>query len=146
MISSFLVSLVIWLLNKSGAGISSHAALLITVSITTLCWVLTAFLGPGTSRVALIEFCRKVNPPGPGWSRIRREAGLPETAAGPEGDSIPLALLGWTSGCAFIWSGLFTVGNFLYGRTGMGIVLLLLMGGSGAVLTRVVKRLWKRPG
>ena len=62
---------------------------------------------------------------GPGWTRIRKEAGISDKDAATGGQNIPLALLGWFAGCATIWSALFTVGNFLYGRT---LVALLLLG------------------
>ena len=101
---------------KGGTHFSSHVSLLITVAATTICWVATAYLGPATDRAVLVEFYKKVRPFGPGWERIRREAGVTATAAAADGESIPRALLGWVAGCATIWSALFSVGNFLYGR------------------------------
>ena len=75
MTSSLAISLVLLVLNRNGAGISSHAALIFTVAATTICWVLTAFYGPATDRSVLITFYRSIRPPGPGWAPIRREAG-----------------------------------------------------------------------
>src|SRR6476661_931604 len=46
MLSSFIVSVVLFILNKNGANIPGDHALLITVATTTVCWVATAFLGP----------------------------------------------------------------------------------------------------
>ena len=47
--------------------------------------------GPQTDRDVLIRFCRMVRPFGPGWTEIRRAAGLPaDDRASP--DNIPLAL------------------------------------------------------
>ena len=57
-------------------------------------------------------------------------------------DNIPLALIGWVSGCTVIWSSLFTVGNFLYGRTGTAWFLLAVFVVAGLVLIRVINRLW----
>jgi solute:Na+ symporter, SSS family len=42
-----------------------------------------------------------------------------------------------------IWSGLFLVGNFLYGRMGYAIGIGTAFVVSAAVLIRVVNRLWK---
>ncbi len=53
-----------------------------------------------------------------------------------------MALLGWVAGCTAIWSALFTVGNFLYGRTSEALFLLAVFAVSGFVLLRVVQRLW----
>ena len=63
--------------------------------------------------------------------------------ASEPGDSFPLALLGWVSGCIMIWSALFTVGNFLYGRNEYGFGLLAVFLISSAVLIGVVRRIWK---
>ena len=41
-----------------------------------------------------------------------------------------------------IWSALFTVGNFLYGRTNMALGLLAVFLASGVALLYVVNRLW----
>ncbi len=142
MVSSFAVSIVILILNKNGAGISSHAALLITIGVTTVCWVSTALWGPQTDRETLIAFYRKVRPFGPGWVQVRREAGLTASDLAGQRDNIPLALLGWAAGCAVIWSALFTVGNFLYGRTGYAWGLLGVFLVSGLGLLYVISRLW----
>ena len=55
----------------------------------------------------------------------------------------PMALLGWFAGCITIWAGLFTVGNFLYGRTGYAVGLLAVFTVSSAALIWVINRLWK---
>ncbi len=142
MVSSFAVSLGLLVLARSGVHLSTHVALLITVAVTTVCWLLTAYLGPDTDRAVLVAFYRTVRPFGPGWARIRDEAGIPPDALRTEGDNIPLALLGWVAGCVTIWSSLFTVGNLLYGRTGYAVALLATFLVSGSALLYVVNRLW----
>jgi hypothetical protein len=144
MVSSFLVSVALLILNRNGAGISTHAALLITVAFTSVCWILTAFLGPETDRKTLISFYQKVRPFGPGWKLIRRQAGVTDREAAASHENIPMALLGWFAGCTMIWSALFTVGNFLYGRTHMALFLLSVFVVSGGVLLRVINRLWAK--
>jgi len=105
----------------------------------------TAFISPQTDRQVLISFYRKVQPFGPGWRSIREEAGISaqEAAAYAKQDNIPMAMIGWVSGCSVIWSGLFTVGNFLYGRTGYTLILAGVFLISSIALIAVVKRLWK---
>ena len=143
MISSFGISLVLLLLKRQFHwDISTHHALLITIAVTTVCWVLTAFFGPQTDRKTLIDFYKKVRPFGPGWKRIREEVGLPASEAAATHENIPLALLGWTAGCAVIWSSLFMVGNFLYGRMAQAGLLLAVFVVSGLVLLRVINQLW----
>jgi hypothetical protein len=143
MVSSFGISLVLLILKTQfGVEFSTHYALLATIAVTTICWVLTAFLGPHTDRKVLIEFYRKVRPFGPGWRAVREEAGISKQEAAATHENIPLALLGWTAGCAAIWSSLFTVGNFLYGRIGLALVLLGVFMVSGLLLIYVINQLW----
>jgi Na+/proline symporter len=142
MVSSFLVSLALLILAKNGVHFSTHVALVATVAFTTVCWVTTAYVGPQTDRDVLVEFYKKVRPFGPGWTHIREEAGLGADTARTVGDNIPLALLGWVTGCTVIWSALFTVGNFLYGRMGYALSLLGVFVVSGLILLRVIQRLW----
>lgn len=146
MVSSFLVSLALLVARKQfGLELSTHVALILTVAITTVCWVATAYLAPATDRQTLIEFYRRVRPFGPGWRRIREAAGISEAEAAATHENIPLALVGWTAGCIVIWSSLFTVGAFLYGNLAQGTALLALFLGSGWVLLRVIRQLWGAP-
>jgi hypothetical protein len=142
MISSFAVSVVLFVLRKNGDVIPVHHALIITVAVTTVCWILTALLGPQTKASTLAEFYKKIRPFGPGWAYVRRQAGIPESGAAAGHENFPLALLGWTAGVAVIWSALFTIGNFLYGRIGYCLFLLGIFVASGAVLLWVINRLW----
>jgi SSS family solute:Na+ symporter len=145
MVSSFVVSVLFLILEKQHVySIPTAQRLLLTVAVTTVCWVLAAYLAPQTDRETLIAFYRKVHPVGPGWKDIRREAGLSEASV-ERADNIPLALLGWVAGCTMIWSSLFSVGNFLYGRTPYALALLAVFAVSGFVLLRVVNRLWSSP-
>jgi Na+/proline symporter len=143
MISSFLVSLVLLILARNGMPIGTAQGLIITIAVTTICWIVTAYVGPRTDEKVLVEFCRKVRPFGPGWTPVRLKAGLTEADVAVATDNIPLALVGWLSGCAMIWSALFTVGNFLYGRTGYALGLMAVFLVSGGIVTHVVKRLWR---
>ena len=143
MISSFLVSVVFLVLEKQHIYSTPGAVrLMLTVIVTTICWMLAAYLAPQTDRRTLIEFYRKVHPAGPGWEPIRREAGISKAEVAKTGDSIPLALVGWVAGCTVIWSSLFTVGNFLYGRTGYALALAAVFVISGLILLRVINTLW----
>jgi Na+/proline symporter len=146
MITSFAVSLTLLILHQRNVvDFSTHEDLLITIGITTVCWLAAAFLAPQTDQETLIAFYRKVHPFGPGWRPIQLVAGISDAEAAQMArhENIPLALLGWTSGCAVIWSSLFTVGNFLYGRYGYATILLAVFLLSGIVLVGVINRLWK---
>jgi Na+/proline symporter len=143
MVSSFAISLGFLVAEKGGFHLASFTKLIVTILFTTACWLLAAYVAPGTDQETLRAFYRKVKPFGPGWRRFREAEGL---AAEPTtGENIPLALLGWVAGCATIWSSLFAVGNLLYGRTGYALLCLAVFAVAGFALMRVVARLWQAP-
>ena len=142
MVSSFVVSLILLFLNRNGIPISTHIGLLVTVICTTICWVTTAYCGPETDRATLIAFYKKIRPFGPGWRRIRQEAGLSDERPGASAQNIPMALLGWFAGCTMIWSALFAVGNVLYARYDLAITLSVVFAVSASAVIYVVNRLW----
>jgi SSS family solute:Na+ symporter len=142
MVSSFVISTAFLVMARAGILLPSHQKLVFTVIFTSICWIATAYLGPQTDRETLVAFYKKVKPFGPGWRAFRDAAGLttePVTA----GENIPMALLGWVCGCATIWSSLFAIGNFLYGRMGYAAICAAVFVGSGFVLMRIVGRLWE---
>jgi Na+/proline symporter len=140
MLSSFVVSMVFLILTKTGVEIPAALQLVITVAITTVCWITTAYIGPQNDERTLIEFYRKVRPFGPGWNWVRAKVG---DTVEPDAENFPLALLGWLTGCVMIWSALFTVGNFLYGRMNYAFGLFAVFAVSAVILIRVVRRLWR---
>ncbi|MBM3861279.1 MAG: Na+:solute symporter [Verrucomicrobia bacterium] len=144
MVSSFAISVVFFVFEKQGGPVfSTDQKLLLTVAFTTLCWVATAYLGPATDPATLVEFYRRVRPPGPGWTAVRRLAGLDTAGEAAPGDNIPLALAGWTLGCAVIWAALFAVGSFCYGRIGTALALTAVFAVTGIGLLWVLRQLWK---
>jgi Na+/proline symporter len=152
MVSSFLVSVAFLVLKKIGivsiGGLdvaSGHMQLLLTVAITTICWVLAAYLAPQTDHKTLVEFYKRVRPAGPGWNHVKRLAGITDEA-GVQRDNIPLALIGWMTGCSCIWSGLFAMGSYLYGNIQQTLVLGAVFIVSGGALVAVVNQLWSSSG
>jgi solute:Na+ symporter, SSS family len=83
-----------------------------------------------------------VRPSGPGWAPIRAASGLSDAEARVTADNIPLALLGWVVGSAMIWSSLFTVGNYLYGRYDYALMMGAVFVVSGSLLLYVIRQLW----
>ena len=140
MTSSLVVSIALLILARNGYPMSAHAGLLITVVITTICWVAAAYLGPETDRATLERFYRTVRPFGPGWERVRVDAGIADEAR--DEDNIPQALLGWFAGCAAIWSGLFLIGSILYGRWTQAALIAVVLLLSGSTLMWVMRHLW----
>ena len=146
MASSFLVSLALLVLAKNGVHFSTHIALVVTIArhdaqlgrdgVPRDLRPTAACSSTSTRR------CGRSARAGPA---VREQAGLGDDPARTAGDNIPLALLGWVTGCATIWSALFTVGNVLYGRVGTALVCLTVFVVAGTALVRVVGRLWQAP-
>ena len=143
MVMSLVTSLAVPLLMPDD-GFATRT--IVQVAITTLAWLITAYVGPETDRATLISFYRKVKPVGPGWTDIRAEAGVTDAEVAQE-NRIGSALLGWISGCVVIWSSLFAIGNFLYSsgdptRLKMAWILTAVFAVSGYVLLKVTQQLW----
>jgi SSS family solute:Na+ symporter len=122
MISSFGISVVFLVLAKTGVIFPAAQQLILTIAITTVCWVATAYLGPQTDPKVLAAFFDKVR---------------------PGAENFRLALVGWVAGCAMIWSALFTVGNVLYGRYDYAAALGAVFIVTGITVIQVVRRLWQ---
>jgi Na+/proline symporter len=180
MASSLVVTVVFFVLGKMGHHYPFAPTLLLEVGITTICWLITAYVTPATDSLTLMKFYSLVHPAGPGWKKVRRDivdilgsdratAPAAEVRAGqvldyeagegappatehlteirlPSGrsDHMGMATLGWISGCITIWSSLFAIGNFLYGRNTSGIELTGAFVVSGGVLLWVISHLWDK--
>ncbi len=142
MISSFTITAVFFIMKKRHHGLEFAPSVLYSVAFTTACWLITAFVTAPTSRERLTTFYKKVHPAGPGWTKIRKEAGVSAAEAALHSDHMGKATIGWVSGCAVIWSSLFAIGNFLYGRMQLALVLSAVFVVSGVVLIYIVNTLW----
>ncbi|MGC3957771.1 MAG: hypothetical protein QM813_07435 [Verrucomicrobiota bacterium] len=146
MISSFTISVVFFVMKKAGHPLPFAETVIGSVAFTTICWLVTAFVSAPTSREQLIAFYTKVRPSGPGWGKVRRELEAAGSAPKQPGDHMGLATLGWLAGCLVIWSSLFAIGNFLYGRLNYAFGLAALFVVSGIVLLYVIRSLWDHEG
>ena len=139
MLCSFVVSLGFFGAAKLGHPVDSIVVLLTTIGVTTVVWLSVTFLTPPVESGVLAAFYEKVRPAGPGWTRIRREHGLP---ASP--DSMTLALAGWVMGLAAVYGGLFATGAFVYGRTAQGVLWSAIAAAAVAGLFAAGRHLWAR--
>ena len=144
MVSSFGISMVFFVMKMNGQALPFAQTVLVSVTFTTICWLVTAFVTPPSDRERLIAFYKKVHPSGPGWTKVREEAGVSLAEAARHGDHMGKATIGWVAGCATIWSSLFAIGNFLYGRTETAVVLTAVFVVSGLVLLYVINTLWDK--
>ena len=142
MVSSFLVALGFFVARKQGIVFGEHTPLLATVATTTVMWIAVTLLTRPANRETLVAFYRKVRPAGPGWGPVVAEAGV----AGGSPDSMAQSLLGWVMGCALVYSALFGSGSALYGHWPQAAMWLVVFVVSGAVLLRLLPRMWAGSG
>jgi hypothetical protein len=116
--------------NSLATNIIDHNTmrLLIAVGVTTIVWIVTTLVTKPEKKETLEEFYKLTKPGGPGWKKVVTTA-LNEgrNIAGNEFHKqweMPLQLLMVFIGTIIIYASLFAIGNFVYGNTGQGFILL----------------------
>ena len=111
----------------------------IVVLITTFIWVLVTFLTQPESKEVLRNFYQKIQPGGPGWSKVIEDAKSDniDIVNDKEGWSVPSGILAMLLGCVFIYSCLFATGYWIYGETTLAISITATALISGYLLKRV---------
>ena len=116
------------LFSESGI-LPSYYKFPMVVLFTTVVWLLvTLFTNPDSSET-LINFCKKTNPGGPGWKKIKNEALKKNIVFNDElekGWSVPLGIICMMLGCFAVYSILFSTGYFIYGEINNGITFLVI--------------------
>jgi Na+/proline symporter len=130
-------SMGLFIARKGGLELSSHAALVWSVALTTVVWVTVTFATPPTDTETLRRFYRKVRPAGRGWTRV-----VGDDAVSSGNDGLSLAVLGWVLGCTFVYATLFGTGALLYGQSLQGALCLAVATGAGLGLVQVVPKIW----
>jgi SSS family solute:Na+ symporter len=138
MAASFSIALGLLIARKNGLELSSEAALVWSVALTTVVWVAVTFLTPPTDVETLRRFHRTVRPAGRGWRKVVGDDGVASST-----DRLSLAFLGWVLGCTFVYAALFGTGALLYGQTVQGALCWVAAAGSGIGLAVVVPRVWR---
>jgi len=131
MISAFIVSVTLQTAGKldSDKPVDFAWIMIITVTITTVVWLLATFLTKPEPDEVLKAFYRRTYPSRFGWKRIA--AMVPEVKA--PGDGM-WNLLDWICGCVFIYCTLFGVGKIILGHLAMGMGMLVAGFAAAAVV------------
>ena len=86
------------------------------VLFTSVVWLVVTFLTKPDTTETLINFCKKTNPGGPGWEKIKSEALKKNINFNKENNnetwSVPIGIICMLSGCFAIYSILFSTGYF----------------------------------
>ncbi len=137
MASSFVLAVIVFLLERQGAAWPSHVTLVVTVALTTAVWVAATYLAPPTDAATLESFYRLARPAGPGWAAVRaRCGGLPAS------DTLSTAFAAWLAGCVVVYGALFGVGHLLLGHSTSAAVGLGLCVIAAVSLRRLWMQLW----
>ena len=106
---------------------------LCTTGVTTLVWLLVTLLTPTEPQKTLVDFYNRVRPDVRGWGPVARASGATEMTR-----DLGKNLASWLTGCIFVYSALFSIGQFCFGRMGPGIFLGLVCAASGVALYRLM--------
>ena len=102
--------------------------LLIAVSLTSIIWIIATFITKPENHEVLRAFYKLTRPGGPGWKKIIRDAEKDGDIINKEDLGkpweMPTQILLVFIGCIVIYSSLFAIGNFVYGKTLYGFILL----------------------
>ena len=111
----------------------------IIVLVTTVIWVLVTYLTQPESNAVLRDFYQKIQPGGPGWSKVIQDAKSEniDIVNDKEGWSVPSGIIAMLLGCVLIYSSLFATGYWIYGETTLAISITITAIVSGFLLKRV---------
>jgi Na+/proline symporter len=119
--------------------------LVIGIVITTIGWILVTYLTPPVATATLRSFYRRVQPGGPGWKRVVREARAAGDAVDTEqGWDVPVGIVCMMLGCLAVWGALFGIGSLLYGQALVATVLLIVAAAATGGIMKLVGRIRMR--
>jgi Na+/proline symporter len=108
---------------------------LCTTGVTTLVWLVVTFLTPAEPDSTLVEFYKKVCPDVRGWRPIATLSGIAEKT-----EDLGKNLASWLIGVVFVYTALFSIGQFCFGRTAYGAILGLVSVACGVALYRLMPK------
>jgi solute:Na+ symporter, SSS family len=108
---------------------------LCTTGVTTLVWLLVTLLTPAEPAQTLADFYRRVRPDARGWRPIARVSGIEEIT-----QDLGKNLISWLTGCIFVYTALFCIGQLCFGRMTSALLLGLVCAASGVALYRLMPK------
>ena len=115
------------------------------VIVTTAIWLTATFMTQPESKETLRSFYKRIQPGGPGWSKVVDEAIADGETIKNEGEkwSVPQGITAMLLGCVLIYTIMFATGYWIYGRTMPAIVLTGIALVSGFLLIKAWGRMKK---
>lgn len=119
------------------------AELPLIMIITTIIWVVATFMTPPESNEVLQNFYRRIQPGGPGWTKVVEEAEKEKVTivTSDKKWSVPSGIAAMLLGVVLIYSIMFATGYWIYGRTISAMVLTGIAIVSGFLLIKAWGRI-----
>jgi Na+/proline symporter len=141
MVSSLIIAIYLTFIHDQLEIISLFAwqKTIIGAALTTVIWILATYITPQTKFDTLMKFCKLIKPGGPGWKYIREQM----VAQGIESKEevgtwkVPLEILAAAIGCFTVFSTLFGVGYWIYGRYSWAVFLSIAAMSGIIILFRI---------
>ncbi|GLR18356.1 sodium:solute symporter family protein [Portibacter lacus] len=109
-------------------GLTDWQTLVVGSLITTLVWIVSAYLTRPTKMETLISFYQKIRPGGNGWKKVIDEAKKRNIVMPTDTGNLALELVCVVIGFVTVYSLLFCVGNWIYGKLILAAILALIAG------------------
>ena len=122
-------------------GLESWQTIVIGSLLTTIIWIVSAFLTQPTDDETLFNFYRKIRPGGNGWDVVIQKAQAKGVPLEKDAGQLPLEILCVLIGSITVYTALFATGNWIYGNTSLALTFSLVALGGGAFLFWAWKRL-----
>lgn len=116
--------------------------ILFVVIVTTAIWLIATFITPAESNEVLFDFYKRIQPGGPGWSKVLKEAkeAKQNIVVDTDGWSVPAGIKAMLLGCVLIYSCLFATGYYIYGETTRALILTV----AALVSVYLLKKTWTK--
>ena len=137
MVVSFVLALLFEFVDM---GLESHHKLILSVGITTVCWIAVTYLTRPTNTETLAKFYNSVTPYGRGWGQFKDIAAHAKIKLNSGNDNFTIDLASMLLGIVFVYTSLFATGYIIYGNTVGALILISI-----AVISGIsVFALWKK--
>lgn len=104
-------------------GLEGWQTIVFGAILTTIIWVIAAFVTEPTDDKTLRDFYKKIRPSGNGWDKVIQKAKAEGIDIRKEKSQLPLELLCWLVGCVTVYGALFATGNWIYGNINSASIL-----------------------
>ena len=113
------------------------------VLVTTIIWMTATFMTQPESKTVLRDFYKKIQPGGPGWGKIIKDANADGVVISDPNEkwSVPQGISAMLLGCVLIYTCMFATGYWIYGDTKPAVILTVIAIISGVLLAKVWSRM-----